>query len=694
MINVTLFGNGDGSASPTVSKMELDRFFQRMRSDTHRGYVQKYREIYEQLISPEQYTYINKVMKVCFQTEYNRNGHSHSFGKYNGLVVLEVGNLNYAGYIRQVKREASNLPQTRAAFTGMDGHSVVILALASLPGMKLPETEEKAYLFHAHAYHMAVKSYTPVLSHSITLRQPTLDMTVYMPLDEEPFINNSAIPFVMEQPVSEPVDTLTGTELGRRLLNLKPGPEAFCSIYRAFSSACKAAREMLGDIEIDPEHPEPIVAQTARICNEIGIPEEECVQRCHGMYPLADADEIRDTVNIAYRDKKAFATGSIVSKKQELYMRLEEFLHRRYEVRFNDMLGMTEYRTRQSLDFVFSELGGKDLNTICIEAVKEGITASTGDISTLVENNYCPVFNPIEDYLENLPEWDGGDHIGAMARMVPTDNPYWERLFHRWFLSMVAHWLNMDKQHGNNTAPILIGAQGYRKSTFCKRILPMELRKFYTDRIDFRNNVEAERYLGRFLIINIDEFDQLTEKQFGFVKHLFQKTEANYRRLFSSAIDSHRRYASFIATTNQNQPLRDPTGNRRYICVNVTDRIDTSSDINYRQLYAQAYSLLRSGERYWLDDEDEALINETNTRFEAQDPLEMLVRTTFVNAEEGDSDSWKSMTEILGILKTRPGFKKELENLALLGKILSQFAETRNKSHRKGCTYYNLKERG
>ena len=82
---------------------------------------------------------------------------------------------------------------------------------------------------------------------------------------------------------------------------------------------------------------------------------------------------------------------------------------------------------------------------------------------------------------------DGKDRIRALADLVPCNNPHWRELFYRWFLSMTAHWQNIDRQHGNNTSPLLVGAQGYRKSTFCRILLPPELRFGYTDSIDFKS---------------------------------------------------------------------------------------------------------------------------------------------------------------------------------------------------------------
>lgn len=123
---------------------------------------------------------------------------------------------------------------------------------------------------------------------------------------------------------------------------------------------------------------------------------------------------------------------------------------------------------------------------------------------------------------------------------------------------MTAHWQNIDRQHGNNTSPLLVGAQGYRKSTFCRILLPPELRFGYTDSIDFKSKQDAERSLGRFFLINIDEFDQISVNQQGFLKHLLQKPVANLRKPYGTAIQEIRRYASFIATSNQKDLLTTP----------------------------------------------------------------------------------------------------------------------------------------
>lgn len=156
------------------------------------------------------------------------------------------------------------------------------------------------------------------------------------------------------------------------------------------------------------------------------------------------------------------------------------------------------------------------------------------------------------------------------------------------------------------------------------------LRFGYADSLDFSSKQEAERALGRFFLINLDEFDQITMNQQGFLKHLLQKPVANLRKPYGTSVRELRRYASFIGTSNQKDLLTDPTGSRRFICIEVTAPIDTHVTIDYRQLYAQAMTLLYQQERYWLNDEDEAVLRQSNSEFEQISPLEHLFHCNFL----------------------------------------------------------------
>lgn len=671
-MNVTLTRKPTDEKSATYTVLDLNEWLTNVRLCKYELLGSQYRHNFPHLSDPTQWRYFRQLYKVMVGVKYSKNGRGQRiFRAYSGILPLKVEGLSEKSVVDKVKHEAMLLPQTLAAMTGVEGHSVVILTRATLPKMELPKTEEEAELFHIKAYRTAVQCYAPALSRPLTIEKPSLDMTFVAPYDEELLQNEQSVPFIIEQPTQAEVARLVDARVPSNVVTGKRSAWGGVSMHQVFNACYSRAYESM----TAEEKGDPLcaVVRVAHECAEAGLSEEFASREILFHFYRQDRQDVRSTIRSVYSSIDPLPGIHIhMPKKQLATLRLQEFLKRRYELRHNVVTGILEYRVRDGFDFSFHELTKYDRNTIKHEAALEGIEAFDGEINGYIESNYTPRFNPIEDYIEHLGEWDGVDRIDALAGLVPTDNPNWAQLFRRWFLGMVAHWMDIETEHGNNTAPILIGKQGYRKSTFCRILLPPELRGFFTDSLDFRTKQDAERYLTRFLLINIDEFDQLSEKQFAFVKHLFQKPVVNVRRSYSQTIAQQRRYASFIGTSNRMDVLRDPTGNRRYICVEVTAPIRTDVAIEYGQLYAEAVQLIRKGERYWLNDEDEALLRQSNGDFEAQTPLELILQDTFMPAaEDAEGAELLKITEIMDALAHHRIFnRKQMNSLVHLGRAL------------------------
>lgn len=690
----TIIRRSKDDSRNTVQCIDANELFDRQMSDYGDNIISRYREVALVLESPEKWYLYKKMARVCPVSEYYRNkAGEHVWRRYNGVSVLEIEGLNGLLEIEKVKKAAAQLPQVIYAAAGADRHSVVVLTISTLPDGTLPKAEKDASLFCTQAYATSVQCLQPVIEFPITIKAPALDTTFLMTVDAAPYINGRAIPFIIEQPTAVSLKQIekSGKSIGV-LERMMPGPETYNTLSMVFSNAFRRAmdeEQWTGDGD-----EEQLMICCAEECARIGMPQEEVTVRLQHHFKDYNIESVRGIVKNTYERINGIGSYGSMTKHQHVAFRLREFLNRRYEIRFNEVMQMTEFRERQSLRFLFRELNRRELNTIHHEALLEGIEPTFGEVDELVHSTFIPEYNPIEDYLLHLPKWDGKDYIGELAGTVPTDNPYWERLFRQWFLSMVAHWLNGDESHANSTAPILIGAQGYRKSTFCRQLLPPEMKMFYTDSIDFRTNKEAERTLSRFMLVNIDEFDQLSEKQFAFVKHLFQKPASSIRRMYSETIATQRRYASFIGTTNSEEVLRDPTGNRRYLCVYVTGMIDTEKKINHAQLYSQAVHLIQSGVRYWINDEDEALIKETNSRFEIVQSLEMIFHAMFESPEETNEDNgtWMRSVEIMQVLSKSPAYNKKTDNnLYKLGRILTKLNLAKHRT--KDGWHYLVREK-
>ena len=680
------------NATEVCSVCSMETFLEKVKKETKGKYISLLRESLPSLQgSSGRFIHLDKIPRIYPVAEYRHTADGWKFKRYNGIVLVEVNQLSGLAEAEFVKSKAALLPQTLAAMVGSSGRSVKIWVRFSLPNGSLPETEEQASLFHAQAYRVAVQCYQPLIPFPVTLKEPSLRQSFRMTVDEAPYYHPEAAAFCLEQPMGLSDGTsFREQKLAEKnpLARMEPTIESYHTLTVMFQAALRRALDTLEDWRRGNDLT-PLLAPLAEECFKSGIPEEEAVYRTMRHYP-SHKDEIglRATFRNVYAEMKGFGTRPSVTREQDTALRLEEFLKRRYDIRFNQMTDDLEYRERNSIRFSFTTLDKRARNSIAIHALKEGIQAWDRDIDRFLHSDYVPVYNPVEEYLYELGEWDGRDRIRELADRVACNHPHWRDLFYRWFLSMVAHWMGRDKQHGNATTPVLIGPQGYRKSTFCRILLPPELRFGYTDSLDFSSKRDAERYLGRFFLVNLDEFDQISGNQQAFLKHLLQKPSASLRKPYSSSIQEVRRYASFIATSNHKDLLSDLSGNRRFICVEVTAPIDTNVTVNYDQLYAQAFHAVMHGERYWLDDADEALLTESNEEFRQVSPLEHLLQSCFsVASPENEDGEWLMTLEIFNTLQEGIREKLPIGKLNHIGRLLKKW-DVPNKRTGKGSLYY------
>ena len=280
------------------------------------------------------------------------------------------------------------------------------------------------------------------------------------------------------------------------------------------------------------------------------------------------------------------------------------------------------------------QLTDRHLRRIAFEQMLQVGVAWSVDVELYVRSSLIHDYNPVTHFLDGCGTWDHAiDHIRAVARRVPTAMADWPDLFHRWLLAMVAQWQNLNRDYGNALVPILIGPQGTHKSTFCKLLLPPELREYYIDDIKLDNAEQVERMLARMLLVNIDEYNAKSEREQAKIKRVLSEKDVQTRRMRSDQYVMLQRTASFIATTNDTQPLTDFTGNRRYICCELTGSIDTSTPIDYCQLYAQAVSELQSGATTYLSTEENARLEHHNKRYMVMSSAHLMLQEFFTPAE-------------------------------------------------------------
>ena len=369
---------------------------------------------------------------------------------------------------------------------------------------------------------------------------------------------------------------------------------------------------------------------------------------------------------------------------------LKLFLQEEYAFRRNLLSGKIEFCERKDAESInYRTLTREDMNSIILaaeEALPE-IKALHQRVDTLIYSRQTPDYDPIREWLQALPEWDQKNHVGVLLDRLPglhAEQRYW---LHLWLRSMVAHWLGADQLHANELVPTFIGQQGCGKSTFCRLLLPEPLREYFMDHVNLSNKFDKEMALTNNLLVNVDELDQVRRSQQAELKQLISKSRVNGRPIYGRVQDDRRRYASFVATTNNLHPLHDPTGSRRFLCIEIPfgKLIDNETPIDYEQLYAQLLSEFRAGERYWLTEEETHCLQRANAPYQSTLDMERMVDTCFRHPADDEPCRPLAMPDIVDVVARQYPFVRPTQGTKVqLGIALAAcgFEHTRDNQNR------------
>ena len=374
--------------------------------------------------------------------------------------------------------------------------------------------------------------------------------------------------------------------------------------------------------------------------------------------------------------EKTIINGEALCASTEGVLVIEQYLQENYLFRRNVLNGKVEYATKNA-EGVCSEWRPLTLeaqNSMVLRVLREGILEKGNPkdlIKLYVESEEVKPFNPIVDYLESLPKWDGHNYVADLFSRIPGISTEQAAFLATWLRAVVAHWLQMDTLHGNEVVPTLIGGQGCGKTTFLRRLLPKHLEQYYLDHLNLSNKFDKEMALTNNLLVNLDELEAIRPSQQAALKQTLSKNKVNGRRIYGSSQDDRPRYASFVSSTNNPHPLTDVTGSRRYICVRIPQgvNINNKGDINYEQLYAQVlYELRELKAPYWFNNEEVARIQELNQEFVEKKDIAEMVAACFRKPKDNEVVKGMSSAQLLEVMKdSYPSLMATPSNIIHLG---------------------------
>jgi predicted P-loop ATPase len=274
------------------------------------------------------------------------------------------------------------------------------------------------------------------------------------------------------------------------------------------------------------------------------------------------------------------------AKKKTIYDYTLEYVESKYTILYNEI----------SHDFQISLKAEKswqylNVNSLLIELTKVGIEINAAKLEILLKSEYIAKYNPIKEYFETLPDWDGVDHISQLASYLPLYHyEVFEYHFKKWLVRAVLCALEIG--YFNKQALIISHkGQSSGKSTWCRFLCPPELKDFLAE--DISNDKDARIQLCRNFLFNLDELAVLSKKDVNSLKSFFSKTFINERLPYDRKNTTLPRICSFMGSTNMASFLNDETGSVRWLCFELKDTIDFaySKEIDIKNVWIQAYHL-------------------------------------------------------------------------------------------------------
>ena len=608
-----------------VSTKTMEKLMERFARDDSKLTITHFRESVPYLSNNyEGYKDMPKWMHIYPAAEFAKDENNNLKMKAcNGILLLKFGNITDVDGVEGVKRSVAILPSTLAAITGADGKTVIVLIKFQGENDSLPTSEADAEHLYRIAYQQIFPVYQAIVKASILVDGPKPSIEAGSTLSQEPSIHNS---FMMT-------------------LDAEP-------YFNGKAVAIKI------DSHARSQSPAPNTDNNQQTIPDFRAPEEG---------KKVDKNSIRENI-----------------------VNMMQLLKSRYDFRYNTVMKFVEYMPKEKGWYGFQPVDPRVQKRMTLEVQLADIRVSIKDVRNFLESDYIKNYNPIEEYLfQCYDKWDGKDHIRALARTVPTANPHWADWFYTWFLGMVDQWRGYShRQYGNSVAPLLISKQGYNKSTFCRRLLPPELQWGYSDNLILSEKRQVYQAMAQFMVINLDEFNQISPQvQQGFLKNLIQLPTLKYKPPYGSHVMEFPRLASFIATSNMKDILSDPSGNRRFIGVELTGPIDVSVRPNYQQLFAQALSALNNGEKSYFDAQQVKLIMKSNSQFEIIQPIDQYFLLYFELVEDEKEGEYLTAAEIFDYLKKQIGSSLKVNSLMGFGRKLANMSELKHKRFADGMKY-------
>jgi predicted P-loop ATPase len=215
--------------------------------------------------------------------------------------------------------------------------------------------------------------------------------------------------------------------------------------------------------------------------------------------------------------------------------------------------------------------------------------------------------NDVRRYLKGL-KWDGVKRVETLLPVYlgAEDTVYTRAVMRKSLCAAVARGIVGGVKY--DYMPIFTGPQGIGKSTF----LAILGKEWFSDSLTSFEGKDAAELIQGTWINEIGELTAMTKQETSAVKQFLSKRDDIYRAAYGRNTERYPRRCVFFGTSNNSEFLKDATGNRRFLPVDVGIHPAKKSVWNdlpkeVDQIWAEAYAYWALGEELFLSKEVEAL---------------------------------------------------------------------------------------
>ena len=339
-----------------------------------------------------------------------------------------------------------------------------------------------------------------------------------------------------------------------------------------------------------------------------------------------------------------------LKKKSNLLLAEEKLATEKIEIRFNLLFKALEYRIHDSK---WEPIQDRLVDKIYLFVLNRMFHRK--DVIALLYSIAIP-YDPIQYFIDNLPDIDPEiDYIKELSHSLQSTNAtVTEEALRLWFVGFIRNLL--DPSYVNELVPILIGSQSLGKTRWTLGLIPGEWENYLVSQNLDPTNKDHLKLLGTNFWVIMDELSTILTRRASTeaFKAMISTREHTIRLPYDKFESRFQRHASIIGTSNEEEYLRDLTGNRRFISIKLLGiDLKRQAQVDIMKVYRQAYEIYKT-------DKERAGVMEARTRerfekhnksFEVTNSHEYFIQKYFRKVEPSDAHCYKATsTQLIEVI--------------------------------------------